>query len=287
MLQMLVSSDEVNPFALQLEQSAASFNVPFKRISKTGLKTELPASLDQLKPDVVLVFAFGYKIPAEILTIPKFGFFNIHFSLLPKYRGRCPVFWQLKNGDTDGGVSIHRVTSEFDAGPLLMQKHVPLGSADTHGIYWGRLSMESISVIASAIENLKTTGDSLLLEQNDSQATIAPTPTPDDFKIKWQTQTAQEIENLVRACNPDYGGALTLFRNQVFRILEVSIVQLNGDGHATPGTIVYADANNGIFVACLNNQFLRINIIHSNEGFLSGFKLAALGIQAGEQMQIF
>jgi methionyl-tRNA formyltransferase len=286
-VQALVAPAEVTPFDQQLEQIAAGLNIPFKRFAKPQLTTDFKDMLTALQPDLVLSFAYAYKIPAELFGIPKYGFYNVHFSLLPRFRGRCPVFWQLKNGDETGGISVHQVTAGFDSGPLLMQKPVPVGPADTHGIYWGRLSMDSVGVIATALEKLKTTGNSMLLEQDDSQATQAPAPQPDDLKINWQAQTAKEIENMVNACNPDFGGAVTLFRNQFFRILEVSPAELNGPNEAAPGTVVYADPNYGIFVACLNRQFLRINIVSSNEGLLSGFKLAGLGIGAGEQFLNF
>ena len=144
--------------------------------------------------------------------------------------------------------------------------------------------MESVPVIASAIEKLKNTGATMLLPQNDQSATDAPSPGPIDLAIHWETQSAREVENLVNAANPDYGGALTLFRGQLLRVLEVVPADLNNPVEQPPGTIVYADVNYGLFVACLNQQYLRINIIHSNEGILSGFKLAALGVQAGERM---
>jgi len=284
-IQALVAPAETGPFDLQLEQMAGSLNIPFKKFARAELATAFKEMLKTLQPDVVLSFAYGYKIPAELFGIPKFGFFNVHFSLLPRYRGRCPAFWQLRNGDEAGGISIHRVTSDFDAGPLLMQKEIAVSPGTSHGIYWGLLSMESVQVIASAIEKLKNTGDAMLLPQNDEYASQAPVPGPNDLKINWETQSAREIENLVNATNPDYGGAVTLFRGQMIRLLEVAPADMNNPVEQLAGTIVYADVNYGTFVACKNMQYLRLTIIHSNEGILSGFKLAALGIQAGEMLQ--
>lgn len=283
-VQAVVAPAEVNPFNQQLEQITGGLNIPFRRFSKSELKTGFKEMLAALQPDLVLVFAFGYKIPGELFGIPKFGFYNVHFSLLPRYRGRCPAFWQLKNGDEAGGISIHQVTAEFDAGPLLMQKELQIAPGTNHGVYWGRLSMESAAVIASGIEKLKNSGNTLLLPQNGQYASEAPAPGQADLVINWETQSAREIENLVNATNPDYGGAVTLLRGQIIRLLEVAPAELNNPVEQLPGTIVYADVNYGIFVACLNQQYLRINIIHSNEGILSGFRLAALGVQAGERL---
>jgi methionyl-tRNA formyltransferase len=283
-VQAVVAPADINPFNQQLERVTGSLNIPFKRFPKNELATGFKQMLGLLQPDVVLVFAFPYKIPAGLFGIPKFGFYNVHFSLLPRYRGRCPVFWQLKNGDESGGISIHQVTEQFDDGPLLMQREIPVAPGSNHGIHWGRLSLESVQVIASAIEKLKNTGNAMLLPQNENPASTAPAPKPNDLAINWETQSAKEIEDLVNAANPDYGGAVTMLRQQVIRLLEVVPAEFNNPVAQPPGTIVYADGSYGLFVACKNQQYLRINIVHSTEGILSGFKLAALGVQAGERL---
>lgn len=100
-----------------------------------------------------------------------------------------------------------------------------------------------------------------------------------------ETQSAREIESLVNATNPDYGGAITLFRGQPLRILEVNAVGVNNPSEFAPGSIVHSDANYGVLVACKNIEFLRINIVQTSEGILSGFKLAGLGIAAGERFE--
>jgi methionyl-tRNA formyltransferase len=282
-LQAVVSTAENNPYIQHFEQLVAGFNIPFKKFSKAELGTSFKQMLEELKPDVVLSFAYTYKIPSALFNIPKFGFYNVHYSLLPRYRGRCPVFWQIKNGDAEGGISIHQVTAEFDTGPILMQKPVQVIPGSNHGIMWGGLSLQAVAVVSSALEKLAGTGNTMLLGQDEADATEAPTPQQKDFAINWENQTAAEIDALVNACNPDFGGAATLFRNQQLRLFEVTLAELNSPGESAPGTIVYADINHGIFVACKNHQFLRINIFQSPEGIMTGFKLAALGIRAGER----
>lgn len=286
-LQAIICPAETNPYIQQFEQFARGLNVPVSYFSRKELKTGVKDVLNALKPDVVLVFAFNYKIPEELFGIPKFGFFNVHYSLLPRYRGSCPVFWQLKNGDPAGGISIHQVTAGFDAGPILMQKQVQVLPGTSHGIFWAGLSLEAVAVVAAAIEKLENTGNTMLLAQNDADVIAAPAPGQDDLKIHWQTQEVNVIENLVNACSPEFGGAVTMLRNQMLRIFEVTQVELNVPQETAPGTIVFSDPNHGVFVSCLNRRFLRLNVVQSNEGILSGFKLAALGIQAGEQLQSF
>jgi methionyl-tRNA formyltransferase len=285
MLHSVVSLGKPDKNNIPVEVNAQHLNLPFKRFFKNELLTGLKDWLIESQAEVVLVFGCAYKIPAELLNIPKFGFYNIHFSLLPAYRGKSPVFWQLKNGKNVGGVTIHQMTEDYDSGGMLLQQEVPISSNDNFGLYNGRLGLESIQLIAKGIEKLANTGNELLYPQNESMASYFPAPDIEDLKINWEAQSAGEIENLVNAANPDYGGAVTLFRGQPFRILEVSLIQLNNPTESIAGSIVHADINYGIIVACKNMQFLRINIIQSSEGIFSGFKLAALGIAAGERFE--
>jgi methionyl-tRNA formyltransferase len=286
MLEAVVAVGPVTKFITQLEQNAAHLNVPFKVFKKGELTTTFKTLLEETQPDMVLVFGFSYKIPAELFDIPKLGFYNVHFSLLPAYRGKNPVFWQLKNGDSVSGISVHKVTEDFDTGPLLMQKDTLINPGDSYGILSARLSLEAGPLVLRGIEKLQIPNEYMLLDQNDSKATYCPPTGFHDLKIDWENQSAREIDSLVNAANPDYGGAVTLFRGQPMCLLEVSLAQLNSNGEVfIPGTVVISDPNHGIFVACKDGEFLRLNILQSSEGIMSGFKLAGFGIRNGELFQ--
>ncbi|MDW7694085.1 hypothetical protein R9C00_04965 [Flammeovirgaceae bacterium SG7u.111] len=101
--------------------------------------------------------------------------------------------------------------------------------------------------------------------------------------IDWQNQTADQIEALVNASNPVYGGAITYFRNAIVRVLEVSPATMADATILRPGSIVHASQIEGLFVLCSDYKFLKINIIRSQEAILSGNKLAALGIRQDEK----
>ncbi len=264
---------------------ARYLDIPFRRFIRTDVDKAFKTYLEDAKPDLVLVFGCGVKLPVTLFDIPKFGFYNVHFSLLPKYRGNAPVFWQIKNGEETGGITIHKMAEEYDTGPMLMQQPVVISAGENLGLYTTRLGAESAALISKAIEKLNTTGDSLLLEQDESAASHYPRVDADAMKIDWEKQSAKEIENLVNACNPENGGAITSLRGQPFRILEVNLAQLNAPGAYAPGTVVHSDMNYGVFVACRDAQYLRLNVIQIPEGIMSGFKLPALGIAAGERFE--
>jgi methionyl-tRNA formyltransferase len=284
MVKAVVSSPVITPGSLQVEQCAKFLNIPFHHFLKKQLLTGFKDLLTELQPDLCLVFGYGFKIPAGLFTIPKFGFYNVHFSLLPAYRGHSPVFWQLKNGETEGGITIHKIAQDFDTGPILIQKKTSIFLGESYGLYQGKLAMESVPLISEALDKIEHLPDEVLTDQ-DGIVSFAPSVSVKDLKIDWQTQTAAQIESLVNATNPDYGGAVTLFRGQPLRILEVNSAGLANPAEFAPGTIVHADTNYGIFVACINMQFLRINVVQANEGILSGFKFASFGVAAGEKFE--
>ncbi|WP_295671383.1 formyltransferase family protein [uncultured Mucilaginibacter sp.] len=285
MIEAVVSVGDVNKYNMQLEQASKHMNIPFVRLNKDQLLTDFKKMLLETSPDVVLVFGLGCKVPSELFKIPKKGFYNVHFSLLPAYRGHSPVFWQLKNGETTGGVTIHKINEKFDDGPILAQQAVTIFPGDSYGIFSARLGIESTMLVGNAMMQLNMPGEVVLTEQDREKISYGPAPLLNDLKIHWETQTAKEIECLVNASNPDYGGAITLLRGQPIHILEVNMALLNNPNPegVTSGTIVHSDPNYGIFVACINSEYLRLNILQSHEGILSGFKLAGMGVMPGEK----
>ena len=284
-IQTVVSLGKPGKITEQIQQFANYTGLPFRLFDQKELLTGVKDLLIELQPDAVFVFGCQYKIPAELFSIPKMGFFNIHFSLLPAYRGRNPVFWQLKNGETSGGITIHQMTEDYDSGAILVQKQVSIFQGENISLLGSRLSMETVPLIDEAISKLENPTNDMFAEQAKNGVSNAPETSFDDLKIDWAKQSARQIENLVNAANPDYGGAVTIFRGQLFRILEVNPAEVNNNEPFFPGTIVHSDTNYGVFVACKDKQFLRINVVQSGEGFLSGLKLASLGVRAGEQFE--
>lgn len=239
--------------------------------------------LTQLQPDAVWVFGFPWCIPDTLLSMPPKGFYNFHFGLFPKYKGGDPVFWQIKNRESQAGLTIHKMTTEIDAGPVVWREETPLFPGETHGLYCMRLG----TVAANLLNKFLTQEEVVTAQTGDvdeQYAAYLKKPTASVLAINWLEQTADEIESLVNAANPMYGGAATVLRGMDMNLLEVAPTDLQGAPKDTvPGTIVYADTLYGLIVACKNNQFLKINIASTREGYLSGGKLFNLGIKVGER----
>ncbi|MXV17048.1 methionyl-tRNA formyltransferase [Hufsiella ginkgonis] len=283
-LQAVVIPATIQEYNLQVERAAGMHGIPCKRISRRELHHTFSDWLKTQQTEIVIAYTFSFRIPEKVLSIPVFGFFNVHYSLLPAYRGPFPVFWQMKNGDPTGGVTIHRMSGEFDTGPVVFQQPVPVGAGDTYGTYSSKLGGVSLNLVYQLLQTL-VNGSSLSTHtQDESRSTYFSRPGPTDLAINWTQNTAVEIEALVNACNYEMGGAVTVFRGQPVKILEVSQASVQ-TADTVPGTIVHSDHTNGVFVACRNRQFLRINIIQLTEGVVSGFRLAAFGLKPGERFE--
>lgn len=253
-------------------------------LSKEDYNAELAALIQTVQADVVWVMAFSYRIASDVLTMPPLGVINFHPGKLPGYEGADPVFWQLANGEQNGYISIHRMTEVIDGGPLLVQQALPIIPGENHGIHLQRAGVFIPQLIPELIEKLNDADFKGLDVDRDAETNrFFKKPTSQQLTINWATQSADEIERLVNAANPVYAGAATSIGQMQCRLLEVSPADVNSDGLETPpGTVVYADVLYGIIVSCADYKFLKINIIYTSTGYLSGSKLFQLGVKPGD-----
>ena len=156
-----------------------------------------------------LLFSFYYRgvLPEEILEIPRLGAYNVHGSLLPKYRGRAPVNWAVLKGETETGATLHVMTARPDAGDIVDQETVPIGPDDTAADVQRRVTEAAVRVLERRLEDLKA-GRVPRRPQEESAATRFGRRRPEDGRIDW-SRTASEIHDLVRAVTHPYPGAFT------------------------------------------------------------------------------
>jgi methionyl-tRNA formyltransferase len=254
-------------------------------IDSTNWKSSLKSWLQSVSPDMVWVFGFPKRIPSDLLSIPSQGFYNFHFGALPKYKGADPVFWQIRNGEAKSELTIHRMTTEVDAGPVVLTHETPMMAGESYGMLCGRMGYITVAAVEKLLQ-LYRSNALKELPQHTSSSEFYHKPSEVELCINWNKQTSSQVENLVNACNPKYGGASAWIRNMEMRILEVAHATVSDVPQTAPGTIVYADAVYGLIVACKDNTFVRINIVHMPEGYLSGSKLFGIGIHQGEQFTL-
>ncbi|RBM18217.1 methionyl-tRNA formyltransferase [Prauserella sp. PE36] len=190
------------------------------------------ARLTELAPDACPVVAYGALLPQRALDIPRHGWVNLHFSLLPAWRGAAPVQAAIRAGDEITGASTFRIVKELDAGPVYGVVTEKIGRTDTAGELLGRLAVSGATLLTSTMDGIED-GSLRPVAQPADGITYAPKVTVDDAKVSF-TDPAAAIDRHIRAVTPD-PGAWALFRGERFKLGPVTPVE--GPG-LEPGVVL-------------------------------------------------
>lgn len=216
-----------------------------------GLSILQPASLRDpqaqqalaaLKPDLLVVVAYGLILPQAVLDIPRLGCINSHASLLPRWRGAAPIQRAIEAGDTESGVTVMQMEAGLDTGPMLLKVVTPITDQDTGGSLHDRLAKLGPPAVLQTIEQLAR-GEARGQPQDDSLATYAHKIGKTDARIDWQ-RPAVELDRLIRAFNP-WPVAHAVWEQQTLKVLAAT----PATDHGAPGRIIASDKS-GLLVAC-------------------------------------
>jgi methionyl-tRNA formyltransferase len=197
----------------------------------------LPALLRGLEPDLIYVTGFPWRLPPDLITLPRLGSVNTHPTLLPRHRGPAPFFWMFMNGDTETGLTIHRIDADFDTGPILAQGSIPVGPDDDLPSISARLLPLLVDMIPRMLAAV-VAGEPGTPQPSEG-ASYAPLPTPADRLLDW-TRSAAQLRNQVRAWSPQ--GALAVIEDRQWLVQRARLVDSPaGSAAAPPGTVVSRD----------------------------------------------
>lgn len=186
--------------------------------------------LTELAPDSCPVIAYGALLPEPVLAVPTHGWLNVHFSLLPRWRGAAPVQRAILAGDPTTGVTVFRLVAAMDAGPVFAAEEVEIGASQTAGELLERLTPVGARLLADTLAELAE-GTATPIEQPTEGITVAPKLTVADARLDW-TRPAAELTRLVRACNPS-PMSWTSHAGERFRVLRAE----PSEAELAPGTI--------------------------------------------------
>ncbi|MCO6412878.1 MAG: methionyl-tRNA formyltransferase [Thiogranum sp.] len=199
--------------------------------------------LAALRPDLMVVIAYGLILPQAVLDLPSLGCVNLHASLLPRWRGAAPIQRAILAGDPETGVCLMQMEAGLDSGPILAEARIPIREDETGGSLHDRLSQLAARLLATHLDDLEHNRLSPR-PQDPTQVTYAGKLDKAEAVIDWRLD-AVRLERQVRAFNP-WPVAQTLYKNNVLRVWEaMAVVNCGGE----PGTVVEADKQ-GIDVAC-------------------------------------
>jgi methionyl-tRNA formyltransferase len=233
------------------------------------------AQLHQLKPDLIVVVAYGQILPQSLLDVPPHGCVNVHTSLLPKYRGAAPIQWAIADGETETGVTIMKMDAGLDTGPILSMRRTPILPTDNSQILHGRLAQLGAELLIETLPDY-VAGKIQPQLQPAEGSTYAAKIKKEDGRIDWRLP-AEKIWNRLRAFTP-WPGAFTFLsaepKPHLLKIWKAEVVEISGKA----GEILTADKT-GVVIAC-GRGALRILELQreggkrlTTEQFLAGFSL--------------
>ena len=261
--------------------------ITFSPIKQFALENALPilqpqdlkdpvfvSSARTLQPDLIVVVAFRI-LPKELYSIPKQGAFNLHASLLPKYRGAAPINWAIINGETETGVTTFFLQEKVDTGSLILQARVKIGVDETAGELHDKLAAVGAEIVLQTVHLIEL-GKVNLRSQNDSHATPAPKIFKDDCRINWNNPSVS-VHNFVRGLSP-YPCAWTTHAGKVLKIYRTQLSRSVDVGSKSSGTIVDV-GKKSLYVAAKGETISILEIQQEGkkrmgvEEFLRGYSL--------------
>ncbi|SEQ32667.1 methionyl-tRNA formyltransferase [Solimonas aquatica] len=264
--------------ASPVAQRAEALGLPVFKPEKLR-EPEQQAPLRALAPDLMVVVAYGLILPQAVLDIPVHGCFNIHASLLPRWRGAAPIARAIEAGDAETGVTIMRMEAGLDTGPMLLIERLPIAADANAGSLHDQLAVMGARLIVQAIQKLEAGG----LRETPQPAegmTYARKLDKDEARIAW-TQDAAQIARRIRAFNPA-PVAWTELDGERLRIFDARASA--GTPSAAPGTVVRSDAS-GIAVACGEGLVHLLQLQWPGGKVLSAAQIAAGRPLLGRQLQ--
>ena len=222
----------------------------------------------KLSADIVIVVAYGKIIPKKFLNLARFGFINIHPSILPKWRGAAPIQRAILNEDKEIGVSIMKVEEKLDSGPILISKKFELDKNLSHGELEKKLSLEGADLLIKSLKIIET-GNSQFIDQDHSWATYAEKINKNETKINWNINASKVIAH-IHGLSPN-PGAWFEFENERFKILKAKISSEQGK----PGQVL----DDNLIVGCGSSSIQILEIqrqgknLQTSKEFLLGKKI--------------
>lgn len=245
-----------------------------------------------LKPDLLVVIAFGQKIGDELIALPRYGAVNLHASLLPKFRGAAPINWALISGEVETGLSVIRITDRIDAGDILGQRATAIEPNETAGELADRLASLGARLVTEVAREI-------LLEevesrrQNESQVTLAPRLKKADGLIDWD-RPAREVHNRIRGVTPWPGATTSLAAKGGRKAVRLTLSRTElseRPARGDPGAVLDAGPE-GIHVATARGVVRILEVTPSGKrpmsaaDFVNGYRIApgAAFVSAGQRV---
>lgn len=246
-----------------VKQLAMEHNIPVLQYDKIRLQGV--EELQNLKADLFVTAAYGQILSKDILEASTYGVYNVHGSLLPKYRGAAPIQWSVINGDKVTGITILKSDVGMDDGNMILKREVEIGENETAGELFDRLAVIGADCMAEALEQLEN-GTITFTPQNHEEATICRMLKKEQNKLNFDMPVAK-VKSLILGLNPWPVAEMTLKEGR-FKVYRAEIVSgqkvdsLNLNQNASVGEVVLASNKHGLIIKC-QDGFIEITEIQA------------------------
>ncbi len=235
-----------------VKQLALRYHVPIFQPVKIRERSAIE-QIQFLRPDVIVVMAYGQILPREILQIPSIACLNLHASLLPRHRGAAPIQAAIESGDRESGITVMYMAEGLDTGDILLKQSIRLDSRETGGSLHNRLAQLAPAALLESLLQLKQ-GRAPRIPQNDAEATYAAKLSREHGEIVWDA-ASEEIDRKIRAMNPWPSAYTWLSTEDGVKKLKIFACSPNTRASGQPGEVLQADKN-GILVAAAKGGIL-------------------------------
>lgn len=266
--------------------------IPVFQPEKIKNNEEVMNTLNELKPNVIVVVAYGKILPESILNMPEYGAINVHGSLLPKYRGAAPIQWSLINGDTETGITTMYMDKGMDTGDMIYKAELPIESNDNYESLHDKMAVLGSVMLKKTLDKLVELDGKLPREKQPEIFTIAPMIDKETMKIDFR-KTGKEIVNLVRGLSPVPTAWCKLDEDRIFKVYAAEYVteeelekldNVDISNYHDVGQIIYMnDKKNILAVRCKDGYVNLYDIKPKNsKRMLVGEYLRGRKVQYGE-----
>ena len=218
-----------------VKEKALEHNLPVYQPVKVR-EASVVAEIEAMNPDAIVVVAFGQILPESILNIPKYGFINVHASLLPKYRGAAPMQWAIIDGEEETGITTMYMAKGLDTGDMILKATTPIGPKETVETLHDRMSVMGGPLILETLKQIEA-GTAPRIKQDDSLSCYASMLDKELGCIDWNKDAAS-IERLIRGLN-SWPSAYTFWNGKTLKIWDSEVVESSGEGEN--GTVIAKD----------------------------------------------
>ena len=265
-----VLRDITGPENLMVFASASAF--PEWAGEHDGIKPvesadRLKVDMKTFRPDIIFVMTYLARLDASLSECSKYGMVNIHPSLLPKYRGGAPIFYALKNGEEQVGVTFHFITAEFDQGDIIHQTTIKVTPQDCASSVWLKVLKKIVAQLPSVIEN-RSEWASRAKKQDDAFATFVGFPSAQERTLS-DLKGAEENLDIIRACGRVTGAPL-LINGQTIFVTDASMTHLNADCDDTAEAFISSDNK---LIVRVRDGWMRVDAARYNDKAISSWRI--------------